>query len=373
VTPRTRRGFTLIELLVVIAIIAILIALLLPAVQSAREAARRIQCTNNLKQIALAMHNYESASGSFPMGFCWQWYNDGNGYSPAAGELVRVAPFIEQGGIFNSMNFSIPIYYSANTTVCGAGLSVLWCPSDGSIVNLRYTIPAPGTFDGGPLPMTYSSYAGSLGTWTYFPIGTGADQTLLSAMNGFFQYIGMPPRVNPVVIYGASYANTGSVSPVTIASITDGLSGTIAFGEHVHGLLSNSPTSNQAITDFYYYNWWVSANYGDTCFTTFFPINPQNKVGVGYSNNNQADNMVLSASSYHPGGANFAFADGSVRFLKETINSWQLIANGQTVTPAGFTQTPVGQFLPAAMNAQLGVYQKLSTRNGNDIVSADSY
>ena len=72
-------------------------------------------------QIVLALHNYESANGSFPMGFCWQWYNDGNGYTDAAGELVRLTQFIEQSAIYNAMNFSIPIYYSANTTVCGAG------------------------------------------------------------------------------------------------------------------------------------------------------------------------------------------------------------------------------------------------------------
>jgi len=366
-----RRGFTLIELLVVITIIAVLIALLLPAVQSAREAARRFQCANNLKQIVLALHNYESANGSFPMGFCWQWYNDGNGYSDAAGELVRLTQFIEQSAIYNAMNFSIPIYYNANTTVCGAGLSVLWCPSDGSIVNLRYTFTPDYTYDNGPLPMTYSSYAGSLGTWTYFPMtGTGADQTQLGLMNGMFQYIGMVPGVNPFTIWGTSYSNSGSVSPVKIASITDGLSNTIAFSEHVHALPSNT-------TDFYWHNMWFSGEYGDTLFTSFYPINPQSKVGVVSTVINnpyiQYDDIVLSASSYHPGGANFAFADGSVRFLKDSIQSWQLIVNGQTITPAGFKQDSYGTFTATGPNAQLGVYQKLSTRNGNEVVSSDSY
>ena len=326
------------------------------------------------------------------MGFCWQWYNDRNGYTPAAGELVRLTQFIEQSAIYNAMNFSIPIYYNANTTVCGAGLSVLWCPSDGSIVNLRYTIaapPYPGTFDGGPLPMTYSSYAGSLGTWTYFPINTGVDQTQLGLMNGMFQYIGMVPGVNPFTISGTPYPNSGSVSPVKIASITDGLSNTIAFSEHVHGLPGNTSGSAAWVTDFYWYNWWVSGFYGNTLFTSFYPINPQSKVGVAYTviNNfpfpgaNQVDDIVLSASSHHPGGANFAFADGSVHFIKETIQSWQLIANGPTLVPAngptlvpaGFTMNATSQFIPSGPSAQLGVYQMLSTRNGNDVVSSDSY
>jgi len=366
-----RRGFTLIELLVVITIIAILITLLLPAVQSAREAARRALCSNNLKQIVLALTNYESTSGSYPMGFCWQSYNDGWGYTDAAGALVRLTQFIEQGAIYNAMNFSIPIYYSANTTICAAGLSVFWCPSDGTIVNLRYTVPAPATFDNGPLPVTYSSYAGSLGTWTYLPFGTGADQTQLGQMNGMFQYIGMVPGVNPFTILGSAYPNSGSVSPVKSASVTDGLSNTIAFGEHVHGLPSNS-------TDFYWYNWWVSGNYGDTLFTSFYPINPQSKIGVVSTVINPnytgaVDDLVLSASSNHPGGACFAFADGSVRFIRDTIQSWQLVANGSTLVPAGYTISAAGQFIPSGPNAQLGVYQKLSTRNGNDVVSSDSY
>ncbi len=378
--PAARPAFTLIELLVVIAIIAVLIALLLPAVQAAREAARRSQCTNNLKQIMLAMHNYESSNGSFPPGFNWQYGTAGLGYTDAAGPLVRLSQFIEQGAVYNSWNASFGMYFACNTTVCGVGLSIIWCPSDGLIQGLRYTYPASYglPFDNPALtqPMTYSSYAGCLGMWTYFPTtGTSVDLTQENLMNGMFQYIGMPAGINPVPIYGTPLPNTGSVSPVKIATITDGLSNTIAWSEHAHGLFSQQFQSNQAgqsIQDFYCWNWWVSANYGDTMFTVFYPINPQRKIGMGYSDNNQGDAMVLSSSSFHPGGANFGFADGSVRFLKDSIQSWQLIPTGSNLYPAGFTRDGNNTF-QAGVGAQIGVYQKLGSRNGGEVTSSDSY
>ena len=166
---RKPAGFTLIELLVVIAIIAVLIALLLPAVQAAREAARRAQCVNNLKQLGLALANYESANGSYPYGEARENCGAGctvtpNGYFIGSSLFVRMLPFIEQQTMANAYNYSLHQFVAQQNTVVSTGLAALWCPSDASITGLKNTITNWG-YDGGTMTLTYTSYAGSNGTF----------------------------------------------------------------------------------------------------------------------------------------------------------------------------------------------------------------
>jgi prepilin-type N-terminal cleavage/methylation domain-containing protein len=283
------RGFTLIELLVVIAIIAVLISLLLPAVQSAREAARRAQCVNNLKQVTLAAHNYESAYGSFPMGdSVGRDYTDLSLARENFGHFLAISQYLEQGAAYNAISTSL-LYEAMNSTVSGVGLSVLWCPSDGQIAGLRWPGAVGDGWDNSPIPTTYSSYGGNLG-----PIVFCWDDPRLSSMQGIFAHNG-----------GMLLGKNSSFAPVKISSITDGTSNTIIYGEHAHARIS------QGDDDIYGVNWWDSGDYGDTTFSTIFPPNyfqssaeaaamPQRKALQGQDLRNDDLRNWLVIDSHHP-------------------------------------------------------------------------
>jgi prepilin-type N-terminal cleavage/methylation domain-containing protein/prepilin-type processing-associated H-X9-DG protein len=357
-----RRGFTLIELLVVIAIIAVLIALLLPAVQSAREAARRAQCTNNLKQIGLALANYESSNTCYPMAAFAQYLPNFSA-DQAMSCFVALLAYMEQAPLYSSYNTSFAYRCDPNVTVSGTGLNVLWCPSDTNIAGVFYTEPA-GTH-GKTLPQNFyfTSYAGCYGEWASIISNPTAS---LQQQNGAIVSNG----ISPVFGYGTGYTRGGVVK---IASITDGTSNTIAFSEHAHGLLSSTDPENS----FNKWNWWVSGNYGDTAFTVFYPINVQKKTqnwgdGVSSGAYTEGGAFLNAATSFHPGGANFAFCDGSVHFLKDTISTWVLDNTG-TPLGASMNQTTDVWSITNPTQFQPGVYQALGTINGGEVISSDSY
>jgi prepilin-type N-terminal cleavage/methylation domain-containing protein/prepilin-type processing-associated H-X9-DG protein len=362
--PHPERGFTLIELLVVIAIIGVLIALLLPAVQAARESARRTQCTNNLKQIALATLNYESTLHTFPMAFNLQYYpgytqgliSYGTGsYADGFGPLVGLLQFIEQIPLWNAINYAIGPYTAVNSTVFGTTISTFWCPSD-PVISSQLSETGTG-FDGSTIPLRYTSYAGNLGTLVYFPVpGDPNFKSKLSASKGMFYYMGTPSWLPGTL---------GSVSALRIAQVTDGASTTFLFGEHPHG--RNGPISGN--NDIQRWNWWVSGDYGDATFSTFFGPNffPQD-LGQQFLNGAvsgfRSNDFVITAGSFHPGGANFALVDGSVHFINNSVNSW----NGYLLT-----QNPAGQWVVPPRPFAPGVYQALGTRNGSEVISSDNY
>jgi prepilin-type N-terminal cleavage/methylation domain-containing protein/prepilin-type processing-associated H-X9-DG protein len=344
-SPRTfARGFTLIELLVVIAIIAVLISLLLPAVQSAREAARRAQCTNNLKQLGLACHNYIDANGVFPLG-TFMMPPPGDASSPGSGRhehsiFVRLLPFIEQAQLYNAYNTNVHFAYVQNGTVGATGVSAIWCPSDGTVSELGMDQSHLGQF---PLGMRFTSYKGNSGTW--FSPGRYQDMsnpnfgTLLAQANGIFHF----------------YSKT------SLSSITDGTSNTMLIGEFARSKVSRD--------DQLCWGWWSSGNYSDTMFTTLYPLNPFNKVGdLGTGQGINSDLFVSAASSFHPGGGNFAFCDGSVRFVKDSVQ--QTPINPATSLPQNITVDGNNIY---TVTAPMAVYQALSTRNGGEVISADAY
>jgi prepilin-type N-terminal cleavage/methylation domain-containing protein/prepilin-type processing-associated H-X9-DG protein len=356
--PSRSRGFTLIELLVVIAIIAVLIALLLPAVQAAREAARRAQCTNNLKQLALACNNYESTHGCFPAGTYYMWPLTCARWKQGPSFLIGLMPFIEGVTVYNSYNYMLHPYQADNMTVMGAGFSALWCPSDPDVA-APVQAATPRTYLGScsgvngtfspPWNLYHTSYGGSAGVLPAYPNApAGVDPNYSSYLS----------QATGVIHFGSS---------TKIAAITDGTSNTFLLAERNFHLLY--PAAAQQVWFLFF-----SGAYSDTMFTTLYPVNPQRVLqgeAQDYDVPGGGNATEEAAGSNHPGGANFAMCDGSVRFIKDSIQSWMI--NPSTGLPNGITYPGTTTSYIVAPGTQYGVYQSLSTRSGGEVISSDQY
>jgi prepilin-type N-terminal cleavage/methylation domain-containing protein/prepilin-type processing-associated H-X9-DG protein len=301
---RNRRGFTLIELLVVIAIIAVLIALLLPAVQAAREAARRAQCINNMKQIGLAMHNYLQATNAFPIGTIIDAPNWPCQPSLRTPWTMHILPYLEETTVANAFNYSVGIAGAGwsgsygNMSIVATRINVLNCPSD-----------APQIF---------------LSSWRpKFNYGANWGNTNLGQLN-----IGTAGATGYVPYFKAPF---GVNTAQPISAIQDGTSNTLLNSE----VLQVSSQNDQRC------EWWNDVSTNFMTYTTPNSTVPDQLSGWCVSNPMFNEPCVGTAKSYyfqiigsrsrHPGGVNSLFADGSVHFLKNSINFyvWQSLGTIQ--------------------------------------------
>ena len=334
-----RRGFTLIELLVVIAIIAVLIALLLPAVQAAREAARRMQCTNNLKQIGLALHNYEGINGAFPPTSILAGVEAG---SPKAqfksnwSVLARIAPFLEQNAMFNSMNFATKPGNPPNTTIQRLTVVTFLCPSDPN------QAPAPNSDSGIAGVVSYGNNVGDWYVWEELgpvnraPFSPNVSKSIAQMTDGlsntlFFSesQIGHYEFRHCSSLGGLTYTNFPDVpsSPALIATIAPSCD-PITTVQQGHIAWTNGSVFNSGVTTALTPNTRVIVpGYGTNPYDLV--TSDENQGGPVYA--------ALIADSYHPGGVNCLIGDGSVKFIKNSINgtTWRSlgsIAGGEVIS-----------------------------------------
>jgi prepilin-type N-terminal cleavage/methylation domain-containing protein/prepilin-type processing-associated H-X9-DG protein len=304
---RLHRGFTLIELLVVIAIIAILIALLVPAVQKVREAAARMQCSNNLKQLGLAVHNFEGVYKRFPPGVNLPFTTKVAGGVQSANAAFPgvykslfqfLLPYIEQGNLDNQFNYAANQYTNCATAVSPGNtvIPTLICPSDIAPNQVTYTSGSNTYYFGA------NSYGGNPGVYGFFT--TSMDQT------------------------GVFFIN----SKVKISDIIDGTSNTIAFGERSRV----DPTYDKIVAPIAGRSGWAWTNTFpgyDYLFGAAQQINwvlpPTLTSDPGFV---YGDARMSTYGSQHTGGANFTFADGSVRFISQSL---PLLTLQQISTRAG--------------------------------------
>ena len=340
----TRRGITLVEVLVVVTIIGLLVALLIPAVQAARAAARRMRCSNNLKQIGLALQNYHDSFESLPMAITvtLDAAYVTPGYPPCDSRLyndsflMSVLPYIEQSPLYNASNHQLYVIGRANTTVSSQVISMFICPDDtdaDSAFPLHVSDTLSLDYDpANPPRFGRTSYAGIEGTLMEFAVPVGVSCTV-------------PPGSD-------SYANGafGTVPPVRFSSFTDGLSNTATVAEKsLTNLQINLPSSPELYQSA---NLWCQAIVEKTLVTAFYPPNEHlNKPST-------LTGWTWSTSSRHTGGLYVAMADGSVRFVKDSIQSWSL-----NLPTDGYK---LGNPAP-------GVWQKLATRNGGEAVDSNAY
>jgi prepilin-type N-terminal cleavage/methylation domain-containing protein/prepilin-type processing-associated H-X9-DG protein len=312
----SRRGFTLIELLVVIAIIAILIALLLPAVQQAREAARRSQCKNNLKQIGLALMNYEDSYKMFPPSRI-------NISSPKfeTSWQTMVLPQLDQAPLAKQYNPNISWFMAANDVATTKLLPVMLCPSAGSSRLL-------------PTTALYSA----LGRTTGQPVWGYADYGSINAVrNSVFTLAGTPLPAGTKEIVGAMGRGPGGVR---ISEIKDGTSNTVMIGEDAGRptqYIGGKEGLNPRVGNVAFGTPYVADGWGWADINSGFSIDGSNQAGV--QNNTSGSGVVTMVGnclmnctndseiySFHSGGAQFLFADGSVRFLSQNLSPATLAA-----------------------------------------------